>query len=295
MTTKELFTQVFTKLGVDPKDPVAHQILATQKDTEVPQEFASKFEGNFLTEEAALQNPSIRKRIKAEALNGVDNRIKAIVEKHEMTDEDKEAIFAGDTTDNRVSNLVDKIASLQQEKIKTTGKDRDQLTQEIQKLNNQILSINNANAAKVQELESARKSDRMGWELDGIYKSFEYAIPGASKEVSAIAAKAIMAEYMQKNGAKFELGDQGLSIMTEAGTPMYVNNQPVSSASDYVKKALLESKILKATETAPQRGQQPVRTQTAKAPAPEMNGRAEFERVLDNISDMNSSATAYRG
>jgi hypothetical protein len=290
MKAQQFISQLLVKLGADITDPVAHQLLnvAQLNTLDLPETFTSKFDGNFYTEESALRNPSIRNRIKAESLNGVDAEIKTVMDRYEISEEEATDIVAEQSTSKRLSRLADKIAEKQQEKVKTTGKDRDVLTADIAKLNAEILKIKTAHQAELASVQNARKGDRLNWELNNIYNSFDYAGP-FEKADATVAAQSIVNRMAQEKGFKFDVDDTGkMSVTTAEGMPYYDNNVEVTDAAAFLRKKLIERKMLKVSE--PGRQQQNsnngVKFNVPK-PAPTEKNLNEYQRKVAEIATMN--------
>ncbi len=244
----ETLSTLFQKLGVDTSKDEAKAILgnAALTSIDVPVAISNVLAGEFYTKDSAMQNPEIRSALRAEALNGVDAEVDALGTKFGLDEESMKAIKSEQKSGKRYAKLVETIADLKEKSAQATGKDKDALNKQIEKLNGDIVKIGKEWESKLTEVEAARKTDKIGWELDGIYKGYDYALP-TEKNESVQVAKSIIDGIAKEKGLRFEISDQGINIVTKEGTPYFENNiKP--SASDFIKKNLLEKKILKVSD-----------------------------------------------
>ena len=246
-----LLNSVLTKIGADASVIKSVNDNVSLAAVEVEDAIAEKMNVDYFTEESAKQNPAIRSKIKAEVLNGLDAQTAELLDKYEFDDEAKGLINAEKSTSKKYSKLIEKVAEKEKAKAAATGTGtKDTLTKEIEKLNAQILSEKKNWESKVSDIEKARKDDKVNFAIDSIYSALEYSLPGADKSVSIIAAKAIMGKIASDKGVSFDLSDAGIKLMTKEGTDYFENNAAVSPA-DFIKKHLLENKLLKISEGAP--------------------------------------------
>ncbi len=174
MKLNETITTVFRKLGVDTSTAEMQALIgnASLASIEVPEIVSTKLAGEFFTKESALQHPDIRSAIRAEALNAVDKEVKELGQKFGLDDETMKAIEAEQKSGKRYALLVDKVADLKEKSALATGKDKDALNKQIEKLNAEILAAKTDGDTRVANVEKLRKTDKIGWELDGIEKHF---------------------------------------------------------------------------------------------------------------------------
>jgi hypothetical protein len=244
----QVLSTAFTKLGLDLTNESVKTIIGNESlsNIEVSEDVSNYLSQDFYTKDAAAQNLEIRSKIKAEILNGEDARQNELFSKFELPDDIKSSILSEKNTLKRYSLIADKIAELTELKHKSTGNDKNILNQEIAKLNKQIVDIKSQYENEINNERFARKQDRINWELDSIYNQFDYALP-VDKSISVTAAKAIMNKIASEKGIIFETTDNGIKIKTKEGTDYFDNNQPVNPA-DFIKRSLIENKLLK---TAP--------------------------------------------
>jgi hypothetical protein len=237
-----------TKLGVDTTSLESQKLLGNPQlaNIDVSEEISATMNTEFFTKEAAIQNPDIRKQIRAEALNGVDASVLELIKGYELDPESLSEITKEDKTSNKIKKAVEKIEDLTRKKAKASGTDKDTLNEEIAKLNKQILATKTEYENKLVDEKNARKSDKINWELDSIYNGLEYSL-ASEKNISVTAAKAVIGDFLSKKGIKFETGEAGLQILTKEGTDYYENSTKVSP-TEFIKKSLMDVKMLKMNE-----------------------------------------------
>lgn len=252
----ETLTKVFTKLGVDFNSAEAQAILSNPAiaAVDVSDAIATRLGADFFTKDAALQNPEIRSVIKAEVLNGVDADLEGIVNKFELGDEFKANLKKEDKTVKRLNLLTDTIAELTKKKYEATGKDKEALNTEITRLNKQVADTRTEYENKITEVNNARKSDKVNWDLDSVYNGLEYAMP-FDKDINVLSAKAAINKVFEDKGIKFDLSEKGVKILTNEGTEYFENNVQVVPA-DFIKKTLTEKKMLKVSQQSNQQQNQ---------------------------------------
>jgi len=289
MKLNEQLTKAFQKLGVDTSTAEMQTILgnAALASIEVPEAVSNVLAKDFFTKESALQNPEIKSAIRAEALNGVDAEVDALATKFGLDEETITAIKAEKKSGKRYALLVDKIADLKEKSANATGKDKDALSKQIEKLNAEILAAKTDGDARVANVEKLRKTDKIGWELDGIYNNYEYALP-TDKNISIQAAKSIIDGISKEKGIRFEISDKGVQILTSEGTQYFENNTPVTP-QDFIKKNLLEKKILKVSEG---NGKAPERQERSNGNMPKQFETNDFKSAVKSMMESSPAVPA---
>lgn len=281
-----VLSTAFLKLGLDLNNESVKTILGNTElaSIDVADEVSNYLSQDFYTKDSASQNLDIRNKIKAEILNGEDARQNELFNKFEMPDDVKSNILNEKNTLKRYSLIAEKIAELTELKHKSKGVDKDALNSEIAKLNKQIVDIKSQYENEINNERFARKQDRINWELDSIYNQFDYALP-VDKSISVTAAKAIMNKIASEKGIIFETTDNGIKIKTKEGTEYFDNNQPVSP-SDFIKRSLIENKLLKTAPDASQNQQQQQSTnrQSYQRQQPTMKS---FDSAVDSLINQN--------
>lgn len=260
MKLNTVLSAVLTKLGVDINSASAQTLLTNQNlsTIDVSEDVADKLSGDFYTVESAIQHPGIRSKIKAEVLNGIDAQTKDLMSRYELDTDTQNEILAEDKSAKKLSKLVDKVAELSRTKSKSTNADKESLNLEIEKLNKQIVATRQEYEDKVTELGKARKMDKLNWELDSIYSGLDFSFD-MDKELAITAAKSVMGRIAESKGLRFETTENGIQILTKEGTEYFENNSK-PAIGDFIKKSLMENKMIKVATA--QTAARPQQTQT---------------------------------
>lgn len=249
MKGNEFFKMLGEKFGFDADQLTKISGNDSLKTLDVGDEVANLFKNQTVfTEESAKANPTIRAAIRAEAYNGVDAHVKSLFSKFELSDEDQAEILAGDKTSAKIEKALEKVQLLERKKATASGKGKDSLEKEIDKLNKDIVTMKEGYEAKLKQVAADRESDRINYELKGIYGGLEYPTPSeVPKEVNIATAQNLVEAKLREKGIKIKMTDTGLAPFSTDDTPHYEDNKKIS-APDLIKKLLLESKFLKVSE-----------------------------------------------
>lgn len=241
---------VLKNLGIDPSSEEAQKLLGNKSlaDIEVADTVSTQLTAEFFTKEAALQNPEIRNKIKAETLNGIDAQTKELMANYDFDAETQAEILKEEKSSKKLSRMVEKVAELTRAKSKVSSTDKEVLNKEIEKLNAQILTTKTDYETKLADEQKARKTDRVNWELDTIYNSLNYSLK-ADKDITVTAAKAIISSVANKKGLRFETTENGVQILTKEGTEYFESNTKVTP-QDFIKKSLIENKMIEMNDNA---------------------------------------------
>jgi len=245
MKANDLINMVFKKLGNPLPADIQTILGGSLSAIDVDDAVASKFNVDYFTKEAALQNPDIKNTLRAEVLNGIDAELDKVSDKFEFDDATKE-VLKKEKTSKRIEVITDKIRELSEKKAGTNKVDKDAYNKELEKYNAEILALRTTHASELEAEKSGRKTDRVNWELDGIYSGLDYS-SHKDKKTAIIMAKAVMAEKIKAEGLKFDITENGAKILTKENTDLYVDNKPVSP-SDYIKKTLIENDLIKVSD-----------------------------------------------
>lgn len=276
---------VFSKLGIDISSSEAQALLnnAQLANIEVADSVANGLSTDFFTKESAMSNPEIRNAIRAEAFNGIDSVTKELMSKYELPEDTQAEILKEEKSSKKYGKLVETIEKLTRQKSKASGADQDTLNKEISKLNEKIVGLRTEYEANLDNEKKGRKLDRINWELDGIYNGLDYALP-SEKGISTTAAKAVMGQILQSRGLKFETTENGIQLLTKDGTEHFENNVKISP-SDFIKRSLLENKLIKVSESRSETTQA-TPLQRGKTPQPRMNN--SFDNAIDDLIRTNT-------
>lgn len=227
----------------------------------------------IFTADSAVSNSKIRSKIRSEVFDGLDADTLRLAKKHGLSDEEIEELKKLDKTPAKMEKFYEKIAELETKKATTSGKAKNDLEKEIEKLNGQVASVRTEFESKLDAKDAEYASKQIDFEISSRYNSLDYALPeGVDKKTFSVGAKAILDGKLREKGIKFKLTENGLEPFNlKEDTRYFDANNTKISADDLIKSVAMEAKILKTS------GQQRTPTRTGN----EDNGKNK-ELVISN-------------
>ncbi len=230
---------------MDIFSPKAQELLGNPAlaTIQVPDEVSNSLNKDFYTLESALQNPEIISKARAEGLNGIDTHLETIWEAKGFDAETIAKLKSDKKTSAKISKTLELLEEKSKEAFKATGKEKQDLVNEINALQTKAIEDNKKFLADLDTEKSQRKLDKTNWELDGVYNGFDYVLP-TEKPISVHAAKSIIAKASADKGVVFELGENGVTLKTTSGTEFVQDNVKLTP-KDFITKTLIENKFIK--------------------------------------------------
>lgn len=284
MTIGDFLNNLAKAAGIDATNPALVGILSNAEVAQAKLEdgFAKQLTSGFLTLEAAKNNPELKSYFTALALNPLDTQFNELVKELELPDDVRGELEGEKSSYKRITNLVRKVKDLESKKAQANSGDKSKYTEQINTLNAEISKIKNDYLAEKSQLIEQHKADRINWELNAMYNSFDYATP-MSKEANIQMAKILISEELKRNGLKIENIDDNLRLATNEGTDFYKDNQKVG-IKDFIEKTLATNKVLTIDPKTP-----PPATPGTGVKAPEKPSKA-FSQVDQMLKDEISGA-----
>ena len=194
-------------------------------DFDLPEDFATSVEGNFLTRERALSDPTVYGKVKAEVYNGIDAQITQLLPG--LPKFDQVAIEGEKDTHKRIK-MLDAAYKKQFDELKTNAPDAakikeeykktiDSLTQRVEEANQQIEKAKSEQENKIKEIteSSAKeiKSYKLRTDITGRLSKMELANEFTSHPVVKDSIyKSIIDNLMQN---ELDYDEQGQIIVQE--------------------------------------------------------------------------------
>jgi hypothetical protein len=210
-----------------------NKVLETFPDIELPDVWVNLFEENFLTRERATADFEITKRIKAESLNGVDEKLKGVIAL--LDAKDKEEVEKEVNTYKKVELLHSAIPRLL-EKVKGNNPTTDEKVKELEKTNQELVEkikiINTESENKVKsvqkEFDEKERGMKVDWTLDK--ELLKYTFADEFTGIKEAILKGILSDVKGKN--TLALDDKGQILVQEIvnGAPKqkFNGNDPVT-------------------------------------------------------------------
>lgn len=242
-----------------------NKALEAFPDTDLPDVWVNLFEENFLTRDRASSDFDITKKIKAETLNGIDERLKEVFPL--LDAKDREEIEKEQNTYKKVESLKTYIPKLL-EKIKGENPSTDekvkQLEKNLKEFADKITAEKSEKEKVVKELQEKHEQEKSGlkldWELDK--KLASYTLADEFSGLKQDLLKTVITSVKSSN--TLQLDDKGQIIVmdvdpvTKAAKPKFNGNDQVTIDSLLAKP--LEPFLKKSTGDG--KGQQQKQTQT---------------------------------
>lgn len=262
-----LLKSLATKAGIKAEDDTLKKILAFAdvSTLEVPDEFNQALEGNLLTVDSAAANTTVRGKLFAEALNGVDSELEKFLPDFEFDDN-----FKGEWKNNKNTN--DKIRKLNaqlkvnidkvKEAAKTGHKDANAEAQ-ITALKNQIAQVNQAaeqmktlHTTELENLKAQNLADRKTFLLQSKLAGKPLPKNGLAPEINILTAKTLIDQDIAKNNLVIGFDANGNPTLKQrkdgAEIDYFVDNKPVNFDS-FLDGVLAQNKFVQVND---QQGQQ---------------------------------------
>lgn len=261
MLLGEFLNSLAKMSSIDEKDENLVKLLGIKEvaTAEISDELGSKIQSSLMTLDAALNNPEIVNKLKAESLNAVDDKLGALAKDVFKTDDAFiEALKGTKGTYNRMDLFAKHISEahatairvLEEAKGGTDDKGaKAELQKKIDELNLEL------SGAKENTVPSTDHQDTIdGYEdiilklhKKGLFSNYNY-IKTIERDVAEIAGISYFDNELLKRGVKLVNNEGVLSLETGEGTKYFVDNKEVTP-KDLADGLLAEHKLLEVNGT----------------------------------------------
>lgn len=234
MKAKDWFLKKNTQAKIKNED-FDKFLEGIKEDQEIPDVWVNLFDENFLTRDRAAADFEISKKIKAESLNGVDEKFKAILPLLDATD--REALEKEINTYKKVESLPGAFQRVL-DKLKTANPSNDEKIKEYEKtvseLAGKIKTINSERETEKttlqKQFEEREKTMRVDWALQNKFGEFTFADEFSKPEDKKAIIELMMTKV--KSGNTLALDDKGQILVQETvngvAKPKYNGNDQVT-------------------------------------------------------------------
>lgn len=293
-TAGEFITKLAQMAGLSTSDPDIVSILSNSEfsNYKIPESVTSRINSSMLTPDSARNNEALRRHYHAEILNGLDNNIETVIERFGIDGDIADSVRNEKKTTEKYNRLIERLNDLHAKKAaSTTRSDKQELENEIGKLNNQVRDLNEKLKTAPTERDSFWTEKLKTKAIQNMLTSYNYAgekdIP---KDVLIETASVLLNRKLNENKIRLEYNsDQdNISLKTESGMDFYKDNSPVSFKS-FADSVLAESKLL----SIPGANNAPTQQAASQHPLPtptiiQGNGKSQdmsrYLAALDEIS-----------
>lgn len=241
MQTSQLVTNLLKKAGI---------AFDGEVNGELPDDIATQLDNSLLTIKAATNNhPDVKKVYFAQAYNGLDAELKAILEELPFDEVVKSELAAEPSSTKRTVALIKKLKDLQIKKDDTgdIGK-AAKLQEQINELHAKIKAEQDAKKELQSTYEKQIKDIHIKSKLSGMLSQYKTVYDELPSEAKQAAIDALLNKALQDSDAEFTFDEKGsLALMKKDGTNVFGDNHTQLTPQSFIDKSL--SKILQVTNT----------------------------------------------
>lgn len=269
------------KAGVKLDEEAIVQALALPELTtvQIPDALVTPIDNGLLSLQAAKNNhPEVQSHYKAQIYDGVDKTLLRVIDEYKLSDEVKNEILSEKSSTKRIELLTAKLREEADKKSNAGKGEKDQLAQEIARLNSELKDIKERERTIQDNHQKQISEIRMNYALGGLlggYKTKFDDLPAKTKETTL---KQIINDSLAADSAEFTVDDLGnLILRKKDGNNFFGEDHNVLSPKSYLDKILARDKILIVNDPTPganpqQRGQNPLPRYTQQQQGNNNNG-----------------------
>lgn len=294
MLLGDLINSLAKTAGIDEKDENLVKLMAIKEvaTAEIADDLGSKIQSSLMTMEAASNNPEIINRLKAEALNPVDDKLNALYkEVFGMDDSAIDTLKNTKGTYNRMDLFASTISQAHKNAIKALEeakggtadpKAKAELQTKIDELNGELAGIKESTVSSNDHQDMIDGYEGMIQELQlkNMFSNYNYAMD-VSKDVNIGVASSIFQNELHKLGVELVNENSNLVLKTklENGdyTKYFKDNKEITP-KDLADELLAQHKLLKVNGTSDPAGT-PVITPVVTGTLPVIENGADPEAI----------------
>lgn len=256
----QLFGELLTKSGLDPKDKKYADILSNQTEVDHETEIAIS---SLMSEEAAKSNTAIKTHFFAQAYDGIDKKIITTAEKMGFTEEVLSEIKGekntGKKTDIFSNAFVQKLKAVEQEAGKGDSTKLQSLQAQVEESNNKLRLAEE----EKERLKNATAEEIKSYKLNSKYEGFiasQKWSKNFSEDDRLDIGKIAINKELEKLGAKLVLDESGkdIKIVREDGTDYFDSKNKKLIFTEFAPMVLAQKKYLEVSTSEPATPQTPV-------------------------------------
>lgn len=278
-SAKDFLTVLLTKAGVKMEDDAIKTALSSAEleTVQIPDELITPIDNGLLSVSAAKNNHTEIKNFYYKAFaDNIDKHLVRHIEENKLPDEIKEAVLSADSTYNRITALATKIRETEAAKSGAGKADKDNLQQEINRLQGELKAEKDKQAGIMTEHQKAISEVKMGYSLGQLLGGFKTIYDDLPSDVKDITLKAIINKNLAADSAEFSIDEGGqLVLRKKDGTNFFGEDHRPFTPNTYLEKMMARDKILKVTDPNPNPGNGAPHKQNGQSyqrPLPQNNG-----------------------
>jgi|GEM_PF-6424365 len=258
ITVGDFLAKLISKGGGNPADEKYKIFFGNAElvKAEVPDEVATAIDNGLISIADAKNNhPILKNHYYTQALNGVDDKIKTLMEKWEAPEDIRNAVTAERNTYNRVPLLLEQMMEIERKKLTANKPDLAALNKEKEELHKQILTEKNRADAAEKDFESKYKDLRIQQKQRGMYTGLKTVYDNLDEDTRDITFNTLINKGLQDNNATFTLDDNNnLVLLKKDGTNYYGENNQQVNAKQFIEQIFSRNKLLVTNQPPPANG-----------------------------------------
>lgn len=257
MLLGELVNSLAKMAGIEEKDENLTKLLAVKEvaTAEVADDLSTAIQSKLMTTEAAMNNPEIVNKLKAESLNAVDDKLGTLAKDiFKFDDAFVESLKTTKGTYNRMDLFVKQISETHAAAIKTleeakegTGdpKAKAELQLQIDGLNGELATLKEStvSSADHQNTVDGYEEKILKLHKKGLFSNYNY-IKTIERDVAEIAGISYFDNELIKRGVTLVNKEGVLSFETKEGTKYFDDKNKEVTPKELADGLLAEHKLL---------------------------------------------------
>lgn len=293
MKVGELVAKFAAKSGINLADE-KNKDLATAFaaiTTEIPDEQANRISGALFNMDDAKNNLDLKKHFTAAVFDGADVEINKVMDEMGFEVAEKETVKAAESTFKKIGVLSRQIAALEKKKADAGGKDKGELQNKINELQNQLVNLPKQHAAEIAQIKAENAVKITEMQVRSILNGKKWANDKIPLDVNVETGLIFANRELEKSGAKIinsngtlklvQLKDESLDWISPS------NEKP--SPEQFLDGILAANKLLAVTNAPPPGGGNP---QPPPIPGGQ-NGNANQSVISSMDEDLKAAELAF--
>lgn len=289
----QVFNDLAIKAGIAADNPALKSLLASPElvNIQVPDDIVSGIDTGLLSLDAAKNNhPDIKKKYFADAYDGMDKQLLALIANDTFDQADIDEIKAEKSTSKKAELIVSKLKAA---KASAKGADKEAINEQL-KIAHQAAKDAKDEVTKVRgEYEGKIANIQLSAAKKAIYANYKTTfdeLPGAAREA---AMDALINKALQDKNAELKVDENGnLQLVGKDGSNVFGDNHTQLTPTSLFDKTL--APILKVVNT--QKDQQQQQRQQQSTVKVDEKAEANFDFVKSRndqvLADMSAAPAA---
>jgi hypothetical protein len=250
--------QLADKVGgsIDQGSQAFIDLLSSQ--LEIDDSISNAIMEGTITIDTASKHPDVRKKLRAETLNGMDASINKQLEVAGLSDEVKAEINAEKDTFRRVALFTERMKEHSDAQIGLAKKvgmkpsdAEEALKAQVAKLTSDFKALSDMSVAEKQALIDSHSSQLTDWQLNNMLASKKYALPSdMPASTKSTLAMNILKSKLAAEGLAIRNENGSLTIVTKEGIAALDKTNAPIMIDKYVDNTLIENKLIDLSGSA---------------------------------------------